>query len=283
MAGVAAPGHAAPFSMFKSAPAKPAAPARLGADWDRTVGRQRIGAPYEADGTWFVPADQPGYSAVGVAVRSDRPAGDATASGEAMGQGALTGAHATLPLPSLVDVTNMQTGRTVRVRLNDRGATKPGQVIALSARAAETLGLPEKGGEVRVSYVGRAPADRQANTPSEIAAAAPALPHSSQPIRTARAIPTAPSAPAPTYSQPPLQPVAGGFGIQAGAFANPANAERAAAMLVAAGPAVIRPVDRDGQRLYRVVVGSWADQSSAVNQLRLVQDLGFGSARIVAF
>ena len=74
-----------------------------------------------------------------------------------------------------------------------------------------------------------------------------------------------------------------GYGVQVGAFANASNAERAAVKLAAAGPAVIRPVDRDGQRLYRVVIGQWEDQASAAARLQQIQNLGFDAARVVSF
>lgn len=277
---VATPGTAAPFGLFGSKPQAKPAP-QLGADWDRSVGRQRIGAPYQADGLWYVPADQPNYDATGVAVRASRLDGRTTAAGEAMDTRAFVGAHATLPLPSMVDVTNTQTGRTIRVRLNDRGATKPGQVIELSDAAAQALGVSAAGAAVRVTYVKSAALDRKAASPAEVAAVAPAVPAGRASPRLAAMAPVSfPAQPIPTA---PIVAPQSGFGVQVGAFASAVNAERAAVKLAAAGPAVIRPVDRDGQTLYRVVIGQWGDQASAAARLQQIQGLGFEAARVVAF
>lgn len=71
---------------------------------------------------------------------------------------ALTAAHPTLPLPSLVEVTNTRSGRRIVVRVNDRGPFKRGRIIDLSYRSAQLLGLVRNGtGEVHVRYLGPAP------------------------------------------------------------------------------------------------------------------------------
>ncbi len=87
--------------------------------------------------------------------------GKLTASGEVFDQRAFTAAHKTLPHGTVVLVTDEDTGRTVTVKINDRGPFKPGRVIDLSERAAEELGSKEKGlAQVRLEIVGRAPIDR---------------------------------------------------------------------------------------------------------------------------
>ena len=96
----------------------------------------------------------------------DRYQGRATASGERFDMGRATAAHPTLPLISLVEVTNLENGRTVRVRVNDRSPRHAGRVIDLSRAAAEQLGFVRQGlARVRLRYLG--PAGR------ELAAAAP--------------------------------------------------------------------------------------------------------------
>ena len=238
----------------------------------------RVGAPYQADGVWFVPADQPRYNETGLAMPySAARDGVATAAGEAFDANAISAAHATLPLPSMVEVTNLETGQTLRIRLNDRGATKPGRVIDLSPAAAQALGVPVTGAKVRVRYIGRAPLDRNAAAPAQIAAAAPAV----RAVRMASAKP-AQRAPAP-QTMTVADADAGGYGIQAGAFADRNNAEKVALTLSAAGRTAIRPLDRDGQRLYRVVVGQWRDPAAASSALPRVVGLGFAGARIVSF
>ncbi len=87
--------------------------------------------------------------------------GKLTASGEVFDQRALTAAHKTLPHGSVVRVTDEATGRSVVVKINDRGPFKPGRIIDLSERAAEELGSKEKGlADVVIEVVGRAPIDR---------------------------------------------------------------------------------------------------------------------------
>ncbi len=89
------------------------------------------------------------------------PAGRPTASGEAYDPNDLTAASRTLPLGSTVEVTNPSNGRSVKVRINDRGPYVRGRSIDLSKRAAEEIGLTEKGvGRVKIKRVESKPATR---------------------------------------------------------------------------------------------------------------------------
>jgi len=90
-----------------------------------------------------------------------KPAGRPTASGEAYDPNELTAASKTLPLGSTVEVTNPSNGRSVRVRINDRGPYVKGRSIDLSKRAAEEIGLTEKGvGRVKIRRIDSKPAAR---------------------------------------------------------------------------------------------------------------------------
>ncbi|HAV48989.1 MAG TPA: septal ring lytic transglycosylase RlpA family lipoprotein, partial [Brevundimonas sp.] len=115
--------------------------------------------PYQIRGRWYHPAEDADYEEVGMASWygpgfDGRP----TATGERFDQNALTAAHKTLPLPGLVEVTNLDNGRTVVLRLNDRGPFVDGRIIDLSRGAADELGLLQRGvGRVRVRYLGPAP------------------------------------------------------------------------------------------------------------------------------
>jgi rare lipoprotein A len=94
----------------------------------------------------------PGHALDGVA--SFYWQGQSTASGEPFDRGAMTAAHPTLPFNTRVRVTHLQTGRSVEVRINDRGPFKPGRVIDLSHRAAEELGIVTRGlARVRLEVV----------------------------------------------------------------------------------------------------------------------------------
>jgi len=122
-------------------------------------GVYKLGAPYYVAGKLYVPKDDPYYDRVGIAswYGSDFH-GRLTANGEIYDQNRLTAAHPTLPLPSNVRVTNLKTGRSVVVRVNDRGPYMHDRIIDLSRTAARELGFAGKGTEhVRVTYLGPAP------------------------------------------------------------------------------------------------------------------------------
>jgi rare lipoprotein A len=123
-------------------------------------GRRLVGKPYTVRGTVYTPQENPaGYAAQGTAswYGSDFH-GRRTANGEIFSANAITGAHPTLPLPSYVRVTNVDNGRSVLVRVNDRGPYIHGRIMDLSHRAADILGYVNRGmGNVQVQYVGPAP------------------------------------------------------------------------------------------------------------------------------
>lgn len=127
----------------------------------RRGGGYKIGAPYRIGTRWYVPAEDPHYDRAGVASwYGDNFHGRRTANGETYDMNALTAAHPTLPLPSLVYVTNLANGRTLLVRINDRGPYAQERIIDLSRAAARLLGTEAQGlGRVRVQYAGRAPLD----------------------------------------------------------------------------------------------------------------------------
>lgn len=125
----------------------------------RGGGRYQIGKPYTVRGKTYVPQHDPSYSASGSAswYGSDFH-GRRTANGEIFSANAITAAHPTLPLPSYVRVTNTENGRSLIVRVNDRGPYVSGRIIDLSYRAAAMLGYVNKGStSVHVEYVGQAP------------------------------------------------------------------------------------------------------------------------------
>ena len=115
--------------------------------------------PYEVNGHWYYPEDQPDYDQVGVASwYGDAFNGKPTADGEIFDMYGFTAAHKTLPLPSLVEVTNLDNGKSMQVRVNDRGPFVGDRLIDLSKGAADQLGVLRPGlARVRVRYVGPAP------------------------------------------------------------------------------------------------------------------------------
>lgn len=101
-----------------------------------------LGAPYKVGGITYTPADPAYYDEVGNAVPlSEGSQGGATANGEAFMPSAVMAAHKTLPLPSYVEVTALDSGRTILVRVNDRGPMRNDVLIGLSPGAIEQLGV----------------------------------------------------------------------------------------------------------------------------------------------
>ena len=117
--------------------------------------------PYKVGGRWYYPKEQPRYVEVGLASwYGSAHQGKPTATGETFDQWEITGAHKTLPLPCIVEVTNLANGKTIRVRLNDRGPFVDGRIIDLSRAAAQKLEFDRAGvTRVRVRFVGMAGRD----------------------------------------------------------------------------------------------------------------------------
>lgn len=122
-------------------------------------GRAVVGKPYKVRGKWYTPKEEPGYDRKGLASwYGPNFHGRLTANGEIYDQYHLSAAHPTFPLPSYARVTNEETGKSVVVRVNDRGPFAHKRIIDLSSKAADMLGTKQKGvADVRVQYIGRAP------------------------------------------------------------------------------------------------------------------------------
>ena len=124
----------------------------------RGNGRYHVGKPYVIAGITYYPQEDPNYRATGTASwYGDAFHGRLTSNGEVFDMRSITAAHPTLPLPSYVRVTNVANGRSLIVRVNDRGPFHANRVIDVSVRAADLLGFKQQGTtRVRVEYVGRA-------------------------------------------------------------------------------------------------------------------------------
>jgi rare lipoprotein A len=200
--------------------------------------------PYSVFGVDYVPATnlRP-YTERGIASWYGRKFhSQKTSTGEVYDMYAMTAAHPTLPLPSYARVTNIATGKSVVVRVNDRGPFHPGRVIDLSYAAAWRIGIAQKGsGEVEVESI---------------------LPPGIPTVAIAQPLP-----PVATVTGPPATPVVqetGGYVVQLGAFANNANAQAFVGHLTnqIAGLSVEAKVhEADG--LFRVVVGPYPTLSEA--------------------
>lgn len=115
----------------------------------------KIGRPYRVKGVKYYPEYDPDYDEEGMASwYGPNFHGKSTANGERYNQWAMTAAHKTLPLPSMVRVTHGKTGKSILVRVNDRGPFASGRIIDLSRAAAEELGMIGEGvAPVRVEYL----------------------------------------------------------------------------------------------------------------------------------
>jgi rare lipoprotein A len=166
-----------------------------------------------------------------------------TAIGEPYDMYAMTAAHPTLPLPSYARVTNLANGRSVVVRVNDRGPFHPGRIIDLSYAAAYRLGIAQKGsGEVEVESI---------------------LPSAAPPLLAGPLPPVAASEAAPAIALP-IGQEAGGYVSQLGAFANYANAQEFVARLAnQTGTLGVEPKVRQDSGLYRVYVGPYSTREEA--------------------
>ncbi len=135
--------------------------AGFGKPMPRGGGRDQTGQPYMVKGRWYYPKEDKHYVKVGRASwYGEAFHGRLTANGEVYDMAHLTAAHPTMPLPSYARVTNLTNGRSVIVRVNDRGPYEHDRVIDLSWRAADLLDYRHHGtANVKVEYVGRAPLD----------------------------------------------------------------------------------------------------------------------------
>jgi len=115
----------------------------------------KIGKPYQLEGTWYYPKVDYSYDESGIASWYGPDFdGKPTASGEIYDQNGLTAAHRTLPMPTIVQVTNLENGRSIKLRVNDRGPFAHGRLIDVSQRAAQLLGFIEQGtARVRVQVI----------------------------------------------------------------------------------------------------------------------------------
>jgi rare lipoprotein A len=120
-----------------------------------TGAKRQVGQPYSVNGATYVPREEPGYDAVGIASwYGRRYHGRRTASGEIFDMNSATAAHPTLPFGTRVQVTNLENGRSVVLKINDRGPFVRRRIIDVSRRAAQALGFVQKGtARVRVQLV----------------------------------------------------------------------------------------------------------------------------------
>lgn len=283
-----------------------------------TSGVYKVGKPYQVKGVWYYPREEFDYDETGIASwYGPGFHGKTTANGEVYDENDMTAAHKTLQMPALVRVTNLDNGRSVVVRLNDRGPYYPGRIIDMSRRGAQLLGFEGKGtAKVRVQVMADesralAAAARQGTPPALLASIDPAAagpapkaaprpkvevsggaaPPPSQTPSTA--IPVAPPAnvpgevvggrflPTPQVQQRPLRPGHDSIYVQAGAFSVADNAHRLRSQLANIGHATVSEAVVGGRRFYRVRIGPLSTVDAADAALDKVIQAGHQGARII--
>jgi rare lipoprotein A len=259
-------------------------------------GIYKVGEPYQISGVWYYPAEDWSYDETGIASWYGPGFHEkVTANGETYDQDDLTAAHRTLPMPSFVRVTNLENGRSIVVRINDRGPFARGRIIDMSRRGAQLLGFDGQGtARVRVQILveeSRQIAEqfKQRGGTTVAAAAGPRTPVAvaAVPPPVPRPHPTAGAPPplAPTTPAPPgfrqLQPTATRIYVQAGAFESEANARGLAQSLRPMGATSVSAATVNGRRFWRVRVGPIASVDEADRTLERVVGAGQTAARLV--
>ena len=256
-------------------------------------GRRHVGKPYVVAGRTFTPTARPQAVQVGVASwYGPKFHRRKTSNGEWFDMNYLSAAHPTMPLPSYVKVTNLENGRTVVVRVNDRGPFVGTRIIDLSRAAAKRLGYLNKGkAKVRVEYLGEAPLgddrrrlarlNRLSHQPAyRIAAALKGRPVAVAGVPMDKAM-TPPVEVAGMAAAPRRAVAAPGYFVQVATFADPANAEALRRRLAAHGPVRTEAVEVNGARYVRVRMGPFASRDDAALAQARAAEAGLPGARIV--
>jgi len=224
---------------------------------DQGVAR-KVGKPYKIAGVWYYPKEEENYDEIGLASwYGEDFHGKKTANGEYFNMNALTAAHKTLPLPTFVKVTNVTNGRSILLRVNDRGPFVGDRILDVSRRAAQLLGFQKQGvTRVRIQAV-----DEDGRLPRN--------------VRSRRLVQTAKN------QQTPDQTEAETHFIQVGAYSKRDNAQVQASKLKRSGhKANVESAESDGRKFWRVRIGPFVKRLVAEDRLdRIVSD-GFYEARI---
>lgn len=228
-------------------------------------GHSKTGNPYKVSGKWYYPKEDPTYEEVGIASWYGKQFhGKKTANGEIFNMNALTAAHKTLPLPTNVKVTNLNNGRSIIVRVNDRGPFVGKRVIDLSRRAAQILAFTNEGTtKVRIQVVDQY--GKVAKSSKKYAK------------NTHRNVPKVTSKATAAVTD------AGSLVIQAGSFRLKDNAQSRLRELKNAGiKATISQALVSGVTYFRVIIDGFSDRGGAEGALEAIQSRGFYDARIIA-
>ncbi len=276
-----------------------AAPARL-AQKDCKGGRQcvaaggiyKIGTPYQIEGEWYYPQENVTYDNQGIASwYGSQFHGKRTANGEIFDMELLTAAHPTLPMPVRAKVINLENGRSVTVRINDRGPFAKNREIDLSRRAAKVLGFKNAGTtRVRVQYLGRASLYDatgrlfRSKEPDRFIAEKPVAPPETVKVTAMPLDGVEVLTPDGEKHAPKARSVdisSKRYAVQVGVFSRRNNAERLKQKLEEISPVDIVEVELNDNIFYRVKIGGFNIRADARTMLRKVVAVGHQDALII--
>ena len=279
------------------------------------AGGYKVGKPYQIQGVWYYPNEDFAYDETGIASWYGPDFhGKYTANGDVFDQNAVSAAHRTLPMPSIVKVTNLENGRSIEVKINDRGPFAHGRILDVSKHAAELLGMDMQGtARVRVQIMAdesRALALQLKGGDAPPIAAAPSVALQAETLappkgakqeapskgKSGKPVAAPPSGPVGTavaatpaeedqrlVNQTPQQvaPKTTQIYIQAGAFTRYDNANRVSTALSGVWPATISQTSAKGATFFRVRLGPLANVGDADALLEKVISSGYPDARVV--
>ena len=284
----------------------------------KSIGDYKVGNPYKIKGKWYKPKEE--FTKVEKGIASwygPNFHGKLTANGETFDQNQLTAAHRTLQMPSIIRVTNLNNGRSIILRVNDRGPFAHGRVLDVSKRGAEVLGF-KKAGTARIKLEVLEQESRYAAKQAKLGRSTAGLEvalnkgqglpidDAQQDVFVAQksAIKAEPAKPIPTtnvdseilVTDSPTVPVSLSEGeafvkqvapvqtqifVQAGSFSSYGNAARLKTSLARLGQSEISETIINGQKFYRVRIGPLNTVAKADNVIATLAGKGNNNAIIV--
>lgn len=231
-------------------------------------GSKKVGKPYKIAGKWYYPKEDPTYDQVGLASWYGRQFhGKKTANGEVYNMNSLTAAHKTLPLPSFVKVTNLANGRSIVLRVNDRGPFVDNRILDVSRRGAQLLGFQQQG----VTRVRVQASDANGNVVNPLPPQQYAQGQGSGQTSRQRS----------GQGQTSANPNAATHYVQIGSFSRKSSADEQARMVMRAGETPkIQEIKIDGRTLWRVRIGPLLNRTLAQEILDRLVGRGFYETRI---
>ena len=234
-------------------------------------------------GKTYYPKEDYSYSEVGVAswYGSDFH-NKKTANGEKYDMHTLTAAHRTLPLPSIVKVTNLENGRSLVLRVNDRGPYAKNRIIDISKRGAQLLGFQTKGtAKVRVELMEKESKELKAALTGQKIEPVMASAKKTTPIKKMEYAAVEPLRLDNPYNAAGGVTAEKSYFVQAGSFAKHDAAKDLSSKLSRFGKSKVAQADVDGSRYYRVRIGPFSFPEEAEVTLSKVKNYGIYNAKIV--